>query len=167
MCKKDGTERLIIDFRKFNATTKKNHYSNPNFDDMLEKLSDAPYFVTLDLASGYLQMPLSKEAREKTETQTGEICRAMFGLTNAPRYFAKLIDKVLGVAQKKSTIFSFFDDIFIFGKTWEELMSRLIEILELLKAGGLTLNLKKCEFGMKKVEYLGYVIREGEIRPGE
>lgn len=51
-------------------------------------------------------------------------------------------------------MFSFFDDICIFGQNWEELMLNLIEILELLKAAGLTLNLKKCEFGKRKVEYL-------------
>ena len=37
----------------------------------------------------------------------------------------------------------------------------------MLKAAGLTLKFKKCEFGKKKVEYLGYVIGEGEKRHGD
>ena len=87
---------------------------------MLERLNGARYFITLDLASSYLQMPLSDEAKEKTafitETQTGQFECAMFGLANAPRYFAKLMDKVLGTARKRGIPFNFFDDICIYAE---------------------------------------------------
>ena len=90
----------------------------PNFDDLLEKLRGATLFVTLDLAHGYLQVPLTEKAREKTafitETQTGEFVRAMLGLVNAPKYFAKLMYKVLGKVQQKGIAFTFFYDTCIF-----------------------------------------------------
>ena len=89
----------------------------------MEKLNGARYFITLDLASGYLQMPLCEAAKEKTafitETQTGQFERAMFGLANASRYFAKLMDKVLGTARKRGIDFNFFDDICIYAENWE------------------------------------------------
>ena len=114
---------------------------------------------------------MAENAKEKsafiTETQTGEFTRAMLGLVNAPKVFAKLMHKVLGTAQKQGIAFTFFDDTCIFAKSWTELMVYLIEVLDMLKKAGLTLNLKKCRFGMKKVEYLGYVLGEGVIQPGE
>lgn len=37
----------------------------------------------------------------------------------------------------------------------------------MLKEARLTLNSSKCRFGMKSIEYLGYVLGNGEIRPGD
>lgn len=51
---------------------------------------------------------------------------------------------------------TFFDDTCIYAKTWD-----------LSKGAKLTLNLKKCQFEMKNVEYLGYVLGEGVIQPGD
>ena len=167
----DGRPRMVIDYRRVNKITKPINFPIPNFDDLLDKLSGATVFITLDLAHGYLQVPLAESAQEKSafisETQTGEFKRAMLGLVNAPKYFAKLMHKVLGQVQRRGIAFTFFDDTCIFAKSWEEVILYLIEILELLKEAGLTLNLKKCKFGMRQVEFLGYILGEGVIRPGE
>ena len=78
---------MVIDCCRLNKITKRFNYLITNFDDLLEKLSGAKVFITLDLAHGYLQLPLSESVREKsafiTETQTGEFVRAMLGLANA------------------------------------------------------------------------------------
>ena len=169
--KRDGTGRMIVDFRRLNKITKTVPYPIPNFDDLLEKLNGAKYFITLDLACGYLQMPLSENAKEKTafitETQTRQFERAMFGLANAPRYFAKLMDKTLCTARKRGIAFSFFDDICIYASDWDKLLENLEEVLALLSDARLTLRLAKCKFGLRRVEYLGYILGEGNIRPGD
>lgn len=59
----------------------------------------------------------------------------------------------------------FFDDICIYGKNWKELIINLREVLELLKRANLTLNLSKYSFGMRRVDYLGYTLEEGVIKP--
>lgn len=168
--KKDGTPRMVVDYRKLNDNTVKIHFPLPSFDESLEYFHDSTLFITLDLASGYLQIPLSPEASEKTafitQDQTGQFQRVMFGLTNAPFYFAKLMRKILGRSSEKLA-FNFFDDTCIFAKTWRELMDKLSKVLQLLKEGGLTLNLSKCKFGMREVEFLGFVIGRGKIRPSE
>ena len=124
--KKDGTPRMVVDYRPVYKQTKKLSFPIPNFDDMIEKLNGANLFITLDLAQGYLQVPLTERAKEKTafisETQTGQFERAMFGLVNAPIYFAKIMYIVLGKAIRKGTAFTFFDDTCIFAATWELLM---------------------------------------------
>lgn len=169
--KSDGSARMVVDYRRLNKITKTINYPIPDFDSLLERLSGAKLFITLDLAQGYLQIPLTESAKEKTafitEDQTGQFERAMFGLANAPKVFAKLMNKVLGPAQKKGMVFHFFDDICIYAKNWRELMRNLIEVLKALRDAGLTLNLKKCFFGMDIITYLGYVLGNGVIKPGE
>eukprot|EP00794_Sanderia_malayensis_P021266 gene21266-biopygen16300 len=64
--KKDGTYRFCIDYRKVNLVTKTDAHPFPRVDDLLDSLSNNTYFSTLDLRSGYWQVEMSPEAREKT-----------------------------------------------------------------------------------------------------
>lgn len=90
---------MVVDYRRVNKIKKIVPYPISNFDSLLKEANDANIFITLDLSWGYLQMPLEEGLKEytafTTETQTGQFERAMFGLTNAPSYFAKLMQKVL------------------------------------------------------------------------
>lgn len=109
----------------------------PNFDDLLEGLNEANIFITLDLACRYLQIPLDEESKPytafTTENQTGQFGRAMFGLGNAPRYFAKLMQRILGPARRQGIAYHFFDDIFIYAKDWDQLLINLQKIIDMLR----------------------------------
>ncbi len=64
--KKDGNYRFCVDFRLVNSVTKKDAQPMPRIDDTLDQLGEARCFSTLDLASGYWQVSLREEDREKT-----------------------------------------------------------------------------------------------------
>ena len=64
--KKDGTNRFCVDFRKVNNVLKQNSYPLPNIDDMLLRLGKAKYFTCLGLKSGYWQIEIREEDKEKT-----------------------------------------------------------------------------------------------------
>ena len=64
--KKDGSARMCLDVRRLNDITKKDAYPLPRIDHALESLSGAKFFCTLDLLSGYWQLPLATADREKT-----------------------------------------------------------------------------------------------------
>ena len=64
--KKDGSLRMVIDYRAVNQITVKNRYPIPNIDDLLDELRGARYFSSLDLCSGYHQIRISKEDSPKT-----------------------------------------------------------------------------------------------------
>ena len=46
-------------------------------------------------------------------------------------------------------------------------MKKFVLVLEVLKKSKLTLNIKKRRFGMREIEFLGFIISEGGIKPGE
>ena len=82
-----------------NSITKKDPYPLPRTDETLDALSDARYFTTLDLQSGYWQVPVREEDKEKTAFVTShghwEFNVLPFGLTGAPPTFQHLMDMVL------------------------------------------------------------------------
>ena len=66
MTEKAGDTRFCVDYRKLNDVTVKDAYPLSRIDDTLDMLAGKQWFSTLDLASGYWQVSLSREARAKT-----------------------------------------------------------------------------------------------------
>lgn len=77
-----------------------------------------------------------------------------FGLTNAPSVYQRSINQALGKL-RGTAILVYIDDALIPGKTFEEALDRLENVLEALSAAGFSINLKKCSFMKTSVEYLG------------
>ncbi|KAG6439129.1 hypothetical protein O3G_MSEX000509, partial [Manduca sexta] len=89
-----------------------------------------------------------------------------FGLVNAPSVFQRTMNKILLEAKIKYAVV-YMDDILIPSKDVAEGLRRLEEVLELLKRGGLTLKLNKCNFFLDKIDFLGYEVSSRGIRPGQ
>ena len=64
--KKDGSLRFCVDFRQLNAAAIKDAHPLPRIDDLLDALPWGKWFSTLDLKSGYWQVPISEQDKEKT-----------------------------------------------------------------------------------------------------
>ena len=115
------------------AVTRKDTYPLPRIDDTLETLAGSHCFTTLDLLSGYWQVEVAKEDREKTAfcTQEGlfEFKVMPFGLCNVPATFQRLMDLILAGVQW-STCLVYIDDIVIPRKTFEERMRNLRVVLQ-------------------------------------
>ena len=161
--KKDGTTRFCVDYRKLNNVTKKDAYPLPRIADTLDSMCGARYFSTLDLASGYWQVELHSDSREKSAFATCyglyEFNVMPFGLCNAPATFQRLMENVLKDLQWK-TCLVYLDDVIIYSKTPEEHLERLREVFGRLREAGLKLKPTKFQFFQHNVNYLGHFISE-------
>ncbi|KAG0733520.1 hypothetical protein G6F23_013270 [Rhizopus arrhizus] len=68
--KKNGEYRMVIDYRKLNAVTKKDSYPLPRIDDLLDTLGKAKVFSALDMRAGFHQVPLEENSKELTAFTT-------------------------------------------------------------------------------------------------
>ena len=170
--KKDGSQRMCVDYRALNEVTIKNKYPLPRIDDLFDQLRGAGVFSKIDLRSGYHQMRIRQEDISKTAFSTRyglyEFTVMSFGLTNAPAYFMYLMNKVFMEYLDKFVVV-FIDDILIYSKDEGEHEEHLRMVLQKLRDHQLYAKFSKCEFWMKEVAFLGHVMSaEGvAVDPGK
>ena len=164
--KKDGTLRFCVDYRKLNAVTVKDSYPLPRIQDILDQLSGNSWFTTLDLKSGYWQVKIRPEDREKTAFSIGnglwEFTVMPFGLCNAPATFERLMEKILQEILAKICLV-YLDDVIVFSNTFEDMIKNLEKVFLRFRLANLKINSKKCHFFCREVKYLGHVISEQGI----
>ncbi|KAK7916332.1 hypothetical protein WMY93_012093 [Mugilogobius chulae] len=164
--KKDGSWRFCVDYRKLNALTHKDAYPLPRIEESLTGLKAAKYYSTLDLASGYWQVEMDPEDREKTAFTTPfglyEFERMPFGLCNAPATFQRLMQRCLG-SMVNDSLLIYLDDIVVFSADFDSHIEHLEEVFRRLSEHGLKLQPKKCSLFQRQVTYLGHVISEDGV----
>jgi Reverse transcriptase (RNA-dependent DNA polymerase) len=89
--KKNGELRLVVDYRKLNAITRKDAYPLPRINELLDCLGKATIFSALDMRSGFYQIEVDPDSREKTafvtKYRTYQYNRLPMGLCNSPATF--------------------------------------------------------------------------------
>ncbi|GJS52266.1 putative reverse transcriptase domain-containing protein [Tanacetum coccineum] len=165
--KKDGSFRMCIDYRELNKLTVKNRYLLPRINDLFDQLQGSSVYSKIDLRSGYHQLRVRDEDIPKTAFRTRyehfEFQVMPFGLTNAPAVFMDLMNRVCKPYLGKFVIV-FIDDILIYSRNEEEHANHLRIILELLKKEKLYAKFSKCDFWIRIVQFLGYLIDSQGLR---
>ena len=161
--KKDGTMRFCVDYRRLNSATIKDAYPLPRIDDSLDTLGGSRWFSTMDLVSGYWQVAMAPEDREKTAFSTHrglfQFTVMPFGLCNAPGTFERLMEVAMRGLQWTSCLV-YLDDIVVFSRDFGDHLERLGEVLTRLTDAGLKVKPSKCTLARKKVAFLGHVVSE-------
>jgi len=163
--KKDGTLRLVIDYRKLNDMTIRNSYPLPLISELLDRVKGAKVFTKLDLKSAYNLVRIKEGDEYKTAFRTRyghfEFLVMPFGLKNAPATFQHFINDVLS-EYLDDFVISYIDDILIYSNTIEEHHIHVRKVLKKLLENNLYVKLEKCEFDKSETTFLGYVLsRDG------
>lgn len=165
--KKDKTLRPCIDYRGLNDITIKNKYPLPLIDSAFEPLHKATIFSKLDLRNAYHLVRIRQGDEWKTAFNTPlghfEYLVMPFGLTNAPSVFQALVNDVLRDMLNKF-VFVYLDDILIFSSNLSEHIQHVRLVLQRLLDNKLFVKAEKCQFHAAKVNFLGFVIEQGQLK---
>ena len=165
--KKDGTLRLCVDYRQLNKMTVEKKYPLPRIDDLFDQLKGAIVFSKIDLRSGYHQLRIKNADVHKTMFRTRyghyEFLVMRFGLTNAPTAFMNLMNCAFR-SYVDQFVVVFIDDILVFSKDREDHDTQLRVVLGTLRKEQLYAKLSKCEFWLREVSFLGYIVSEEGIQ---
>ncbi|KAJ8340547.1 hypothetical protein SKAU_G00351800 [Synaphobranchus kaupii] len=161
--KRNGSVRMCIDYRTLNNRTIPDQYTMPRLDDALDCLSGSKWFSVLDLRSGYYQIAMADEDKDKTAF----ICPLGFyqyermpqGITGAPATFQRLMERAVSDMHLLQVLV-YLDDIIVFGKTLEEHEECLLKVLDRLEEVGLKVSIDKCQFCQPQVKYVGHIVSE-------
>ena len=163
----DGKVKIWVcqDFKKLNASTKKDYFPIPFTDIILDHVSDHECYNLLDGFFGYNQVFIRPEDQLKTtfttEWGTFAFNRMPFELCNAPRTFQRLM---MDIFQDflKHFLEVFIDDFAIFSKRWDHL-GYLKKTFERCKETNLKLHPGKCFLGMESGVLLGHVVSKNGL----
>ena len=161
--KRDNTYRFAVDYRKLNKITQSISHPLPRLECVFDTIGQAKarIFSTLDLASGFWQIPMDPSTRHKaafiTHNGVYEWTRMPFGLKNAPMTFQMVMSQVLRELNWKHVL-CYIDDILVFSSNFQEHLGHLDMVFSKLREAGLTLKSEKCHFAVDKVLYLGHII---------
>jgi len=159
--KKDGSLRMCIDYRALNKITARDRFPLPRIDELLDQLHAATVFSSLGLQSGYHQLRIRDEDKDKTAmvTHLGQfqfkvLC---FGLTNAPTTFQHVMNRIFERFIGRFVLV-YIDDILVFSRTAAEHARQLRQVLQVLREHQLTCKLAKCEFNRPELRFLGHIV---------
>ena len=154
--KKDGSNRVCVDFRKLNKITKVDPEPMTTAEDLFRRLSVKKYLSKIDLTKGYWQIPVTPEDVYKTVFVTPdgqyEFLQMPFGMVNSGATLVRGLKKVL---KGLSGVSSYIDDIVIYSDSWEEHLRTLKELFGRLRRPRITARPVKCLLGANRMEFLG------------
>jgi transposase InsO family protein len=176
--KPDGTQRMCVNYYRLNKLLMDVKLNIPTIRDGIDKLKRARYFTSLDLKSGFWQLPIAEADRWITAFNAGNKLYQWkvlpMGLKTAPGLFQKAMDRMLSskyddkvMVQKfgnaSKYAFCYIDDILIFSEKEEDHIEHVRDVLRRVREFGLRLKPEKCKFFQTRIKYLGYIVKGGRV----
>jgi len=167
--KHDGSFRYVYNYVPVNKICDVAQNSIPNLREQVNELCKHKFIICLDLRSAYNQIritdPLTKEA-------TAFICEwsiytwnvMPFGLSDAPPFFQAFMNNVL-FDKLFNGVLCYLDDVVVYGDSKIECINNCKWVLEQFNKYKLFCKIEKCQFFPSKIEYLGFLIKEGAYIP--
>jgi hypothetical protein len=158
--KKNGDYRLVIDYRKLNAITKRDNYALLRIDDLLDAIGSAKHLSALDMKAGFHQVPMDPKSIPFTAFTAKygmwEYVTIPMGLCNSPSSFQRLVDLCFRSLINRCVV-AYVDDLNVYSNTLQEHLENL-EDFQCVRVARLKFSPDKCHFFKKKLEFLGYIV---------
>jgi transposase InsO family protein len=159
--------RVCASFVRLNQQTEKDSYPLPSIQYIYDKIGKSKWFTTMDLLSGFWQVIIKPEHRNKTAFITArglyEFVVMPFGLCNAPATFQRLMDVVI-LPEYRDFIETYIDDLMTHSLTFEDHLKHLDILFQQLRKHKLIVKLTKCKFAQLEVKFLGHIISQNSLK---
>ncbi|KAG3122723.1 hypothetical protein PI126_g24031 [Phytophthora idaei] len=165
--KKDGTVRLVCDFRQLNKRVRRSYYPVRSVPEMIRSVPKPKFVSAFDVPLSYYTRLLAKRNRDATAIVVAGLGKFVFnrlpmGVSTAPDEFQASMDELL---EDLNFVRVYLDDILVISETFEEHTGHLQIVFARLFDAGLTLHPKKSKICADSVDYLGYRLSEEGIEP--
>ena len=165
--KKDRGLCPFQDYWYLNEHTVKNAYLLSLISTLIDKLKGAKYFSKMDVQWGYNNVHIKEGDEWKAAFTTPfglyEPLVMFFRQCNSPLTFQAFMDSTFRDMIVEQWLIIYIDNILIFAKTMEECQEQTKWVLERMQEEDLHLKLAKCAFDQTEVEYLGLIVKNGEV----
>ena len=164
--KKDGSKRIVNDFRFLNEIMYPLNFTIPRTSDIFTELSGANYISSTDFPKGFFQCPLNESCRKYTaySTRRGhwqyKVCPQ--GVKVGPAWFSLCVGQAM--LKCKGFALNYFDDLIIYSKTLSEHLKHIILVMEALKQYGFKVSAKKSHWICREIVLLGFVVSGYEVK---
>ena len=161
--------RLCTDYRLLNNSLISSGFPSPSLDDCLDAVGDANMFSSMDFNNGYFQIPCTDRAKRVLAFSPGYGFKQYTwkvmpqGVKTASSTFQEAMTRTFS-GHEGCILPPFYDDVTIKSKGFKEHLENVKIILNDVRAAELTLNVLKCSFFQRKINYLGHVISEHSIQ---
>ncbi len=150
-------KRMCKDYRPLNLVTLQDRYPMPILEELFDNIGDSNIFTIVDLRQGFNKIVLVAKDRKKTtfhgSNKLWEWLVMPFGLKNALVFFQRVMDQVLEGA---NFLKCYIDDVLVHSKGLLQHLAHLKELFKKLHEVNMKIHLKKCEFVVTSVVYLGH-----------
>ena len=164
--KKDGHVRWISYFRDLSKCIKWITYPLPHISKILSKRTGYAYFSKLDISMAYYTFELDDESKDLCMINTPyglyHYRILPLGITQSPDFCQETMEHVLQGIMDADV---YIDDIGCFGKTWEQHLQVLEQVMTRLEDNGFSVNPCKCEWAVQETDFLGYWLTPNGLKP--
>jgi hypothetical protein len=152
-------KRMCGDYRPLNLVTLQDKYPMPILEGLFDSIGDSNIFTIVDLKQDFNQIVLiTKDCKKTTFHGSNKLWEWLvmpFGLKNAPVLFQRIMDQVL---EKANFLKCYIDDVLVHNKGLLQHLVHLEELFKRLHEVNMKIYLKKCEFVVTSIIYLGHKI---------
>jgi len=165
--KKDGKKRIVIDYHSLNEQTIKNNYPLSLITDLIDNMGSKKVFTKMDLQWGFNNVRIKEGDKWKraftTHIGSFEPTIIFFGMTNSPATFQAMMNEILRDMINEGKVAAFVDNVLIGIETEKGHNEIVEEVLRRLEENDLYIKPEKCAWKVKKIGFLGIVIRPSGI----